>query len=133
VRASEYPEEVDMKVMSDHEVREMQSNLINFVSQGEFRKIIGEIYELREDLRHEFVDAVLLDRDLLSKRGIKIPDDLYIQRSHFADERPTLFCVVKKLPEGYGWKKITVTFDNEKIGLERPAFAFDDHGNPHWN
>ncbi|ESZ50931.1 hypothetical protein ACYG9R_06650 [Mesorhizobium sp. RSR565B] len=122
-----------MKVMSDNEIKELQSHLVDFVCQEPFKKLLQEIYQLREDLRHEFVEAVLLDRSLLRKRGVEVPDDLHIQRSHFADGRPTLFCVVKKLPEGYGWKKITVTFDNELIGLKHPAFAFDDHGGPHWN
>jgi len=37
---------------------------------------------------------------------------MLIQRSEFADQRPTLFCVSKVLPLAYPWHKITVTFDS---------------------
>jgi len=35
-----------------------------------------------------------------------------IQRTAFRDNRPTQFAIVKHLPHGYTWEKVTITFDN---------------------
>ncbi|GAA5024170.1 hypothetical protein GCM10025734_82300 [Kitasatospora paranensis] len=55
--------------------------------------------------------------------GVFVPAGLTIQRSTFRDDRPTLFCIVKHLPHGLLWEKVTVTFDNPSGG---PALFYKD-------
>ena len=44
-----------------------------------------------------------------------------MQRSEFADQRPTLFCVTKMLGLAYPWQKVTITFDSETPDVEGTA------------
>lgn len=67
---------------------------------------------LPPDERASLVSEVVLDPGARASRGITVPAGLVIQRSTFADARPTLFCVAKHLPRNLGWKKVTITFDN---------------------
>lgn len=85
----------------------------NFVLTPEFQALLTEMYKLPPHLRYEFVELVWLDEDVLRARGLEKPEGLLIQRSEFADKRPTLFCVTKTLPPGLGWHKVTITFDNQ--------------------
>jgi hypothetical protein len=107
----------------------LQRDLTDFVCSHEFKSMLLELGALPEHLKHEFVEFVLLDSDQLKLRGIRVPDGIQIQRSYFADQRPTLFCVTKKVPKGLFWEKITITFDNETVGLAKPSFACDGEGN----
>jgi hypothetical protein len=106
----------------------IELGIIDFVCSSPFRDVLRELSELPEALRHEFVDLVLLDNEQLSLRGVTVPEGLSIQRSYFADNRPTLFCVVAHVPPGFGWKKLTVTYDNQMIGRGIPSFARDENG-----
>ncbi len=53
---------------------------------------------------------VVINKDELVARGISVPEGMTVQRSAFADGRPTLFCVTKYLPDRM--RKVTITFDN---------------------
>jgi len=68
--------------------------------------------------RADFVRDVVLNRTERERRGI---DDnaagLIIQRSEFADGRPTLFCITKMLGLAHPWQKVTITFDNEQAAV----------------
>lgn len=89
------------------------SDIIEFVTTPEFRAVYQELNELPAVERPDFVESVLLDDRQLTQRGIEVPEGVLIQRSAFGDRRPTLFCVVKYLPDEYRelWDKMTVTFD----------------------
>ncbi len=95
----------------------------DFVGQEEFQAILREMWMLPDALRHEFVELIWLDDKELARRGLKIPSHLTIQRSWFEDRRPTLFCVSSHLPQGIGWKKVTITFDNEMTPGAAPAWS----------
>jgi hypothetical protein len=91
--------------------------LTEYVGRLAFGRLIDDLYELPLDERPRFVDEVVLEPEQRQRRGIVEPDGIVVQRSTFADGRPTLFCVSKKLPPGHGWHKITVTFDNDGMAL----------------
>ena len=101
--------------------------IADFVSTEAFQSVFAEMEALPERLRHEFVELVWLDPGELARRGLSVPDDLQIQRSFFGDKRPTLFCVNKFLPEGMGWKRVTVTYDNQTAG-SKPDFVLEEDG-----
>jgi hypothetical protein len=96
----------------NHAIEAAMEEIIDFASAKEFQAVLSEMFSLPPHLRYEFVELVWLDKTLLRMRGLKIPEGLVIQRSEFADKRPTLFCVSKVLPPGLGWHKVTITFDN---------------------
>jgi hypothetical protein len=108
-----------------------QQEIIDFISLPSFQAVLAELGSLPEQMRHEFVELVLLDKEQLNFRGIQIPEGIHIQRSHFADNRPTLFCVARELPPASLWRKVTVTFDNQNIALKRPKFACQSDGSLH--
>ena len=124
------PTEVDSVLADDisDECRKIALELAHFVCSEPFRKMLEELSALPEGLRHEYVDLVLRDPDLLRSREISLPPNIEIQRSYFSDGRPTLFCVTKRMPEGLLWKKITITFDNKTLALKYPWFAVDGSG-----
>lgn len=90
--------------------------LNEFVMRAEVQSLLREMYSLPPETRYEFVELAWLDHNVLKARGIEPPKGVVIQRSVFADNRPTLFCVSKTLPPGLGWHKVTITFDNEEAG-----------------
>lgn len=83
-----------------------------FVLQPGFQHLLDELYAQPENLRKKFVLDVILNADEIRKRGIEIPNEVYLRRSYFTDNRPTLFCVTKRTPLAYPWDKVTITFDN---------------------
>jgi len=83
-----------------------------FVLRAEFQSLLNELYARPHGGRLAFVRDVILDDEQRAVRGIVTPDDLIIQRSTFADGRPTLFCVSKILPLAYPWHRVTMTFDS---------------------
>lgn len=93
-------------------VQEALEDVISFVQTEEFQGVLQELHETPTTEKPKFVVDILLSDKELEKRGISVPEGLLIQRSTFADNRPTLFCVSKKLPHGCLWEKVTVTFDN---------------------
>lgn len=86
--------------------------LVAFGQSKPFAALLEELWKVPVEFRHEFVELVVLNSEQLSHRGVVVPDGIDIQRSWFEDERPTLFCVTKRLPPGYGWKVVTITIDN---------------------
>lgn len=82
-----------------------------FVESPAFEKLLLELRAVPVEQRVEFVKSVVLNQKELAQRGIRVPVGLVIQRSYFADNRPTLFCVSKKLNDGK-WK-VTITFDED--------------------
>lgn len=92
--------------------RESLNEILDFVELPEFQSMLSEMWQLPTEIRHEFVELVILDTDEHKRRGLKVPIGMDMQRSWFEDERPTLFCVTKKLQPGMGWKIVTVTIDN---------------------
>src|SRR6476659_8075063 len=69
-----------------------------FVTRTAFQRLLNELYALPHAVRARFVEEVVLNSKQLAGRGIETPDGLIIQRSTFADGRPTLFCVSKITP-----------------------------------
>ena len=90
------------------------------VLTSEFQALLAEIYALPESARPQFIHEVVLRKSELARRGIVIPSEMTVQRSSFADERPTLFCVCKRL-HSHPEKKATFTFDNTAGVLPLPA------------
>lgn len=82
-----------------------------YVSTERFRAVLGEMNALatREE-KDQFILCNLLDPAELARRGITPPEGVEVQRSKFADGRPTAFCVVKHLPDPS--RKMTITFDH---------------------
>ena len=94
------------------EIADGVAHIGRFVSEAAFKAVIKELYETPVELREVFVAEKLLNPQHLAARGIDVPKDMKIQRSHFDDNRPTLFCVTKYLTLAYPWHKVTITFDN---------------------
>jgi hypothetical protein len=108
--------QVDVQAAISEAMDEIQA----FANSREFRQSLNEMFQLPEELRHEFVSLVFLNFTELSRLGIEVPKGIKIQRSEFQDKRPTLFCVSKNLPEGLVWRKVTITFDNTRPATYRP-------------
>ncbi|MFD9412496.1 hypothetical protein ACFWBN_36590 [Streptomyces sp. NPDC059989] len=98
-------------------------DITRFANTPEFRSVLSEMWAVAPARRAGFVVDVLLDAKELAARGVSIPKGLTIQRSTFRDNRPTLFCIVKHLPPGLLWEKVTVTFDNPSGA---PALLYKD-------
>jgi hypothetical protein len=84
--------------------------ICDFVESGIFQRMLQELWETPAPMRPRFVDEVVLNPEERARRGIVVPLGMLIQRSHFLDARPTLFCVSKRL-DREPWK-VTVTIDN---------------------
>lgn len=84
----------------------------DFVVRPEFQSLLAELYALPHGARLRFVQDVVIDDDQRLLRGIQVPEGMVIQRSTFADGRPTLFCVSKVLPLAHPWHRVTITFDS---------------------
>ncbi|MEU1127797.1 hypothetical protein ABZ371_30505 [Streptomyces sp. NPDC005899] len=103
--------------------RAAMRDITDFANTPEFRSVLSEMWAIAPARRADFVVDVLLNAKELAARGVTIPQDLTIQRSTFRDNRPTLFCIVKHLPPGLLWEKVTVTFDNPS---GEPALLYKD-------
>jgi hypothetical protein len=91
---------------------EVLTEINSFTETPPFVAMVKELRDLPnlED-RKRFVKEVIINKAEQQKRGINPPDGMVIQRSHFTDNRPTLFCVVKYLRDGQ--RKMTLTFDDD--------------------
>jgi hypothetical protein len=107
---------VTRKAAAPEEVRAVLKEGIedigDFVGTPPVQRLLEHLYALAEDERPQFVLDVVLNAEQRTSRGIEVPEDMTIQRSQFADGRPTLFCIVKKVPLAYPWQKVTITFDS---------------------
>jgi hypothetical protein len=93
---------------------EALTGLYHYVRTPAFRAVLGEMNALptiRE--KDHFVRTVLLNPEQLAARGATPPEGVVVQRSRFEDARPTVFCVVKYLPDPT--KKMTITFDQGEM------------------
>jgi hypothetical protein len=97
------------------ELRSAYSEIIDFVTTEPFKAVYNELMSLSPTDRPQFVVDVILNDDVLAKRGVTRPPDLLILRSAFGDRRPTLFCVKKWLPPDLRmfWENANITFDND--------------------
>jgi hypothetical protein len=86
--------------------------ITKLVISENFQSLLSELYSLPEDERKNFVFNVILNSSERRKRGIEVPAGVYIRRSYFTDNRPTLFCVTRQTPLAAPWDKATITFDN---------------------
>jgi hypothetical protein len=104
-------------------IRGALQELAEFVKTPPFRQLLGEMSTVPANQRHKFVQTVILSDAALAARGVVPPPGVVLQRSAFADDRPTLFCISKYLPKGVVWDKVTITFDNPS---GPPAMKFDE-------
>lgn len=95
------------------QARAALEDIQEYVLSAPFQRLLGDLWSLPPDQRDQFVRQVLLAPEALAARGATPPDAITIQRSSFADGRPTVFCVTKLLPDGV--RKMTMTFDNEMV------------------
>jgi hypothetical protein len=93
-------------------IRESVHKIGQFVCRPEFQALVDELFSLDEKARPNFVLNVILNEEERRSRGIVVPDGMIIQRSTFADNRPTLFCITQRVPLARPWDKVTITFDN---------------------
>ena len=94
------------------ETRDSLRAIASYTSDPAFRSVLAELYDLPPEKRAEFVKDVVLDPAELAGRGACPPDGIVVQRSSFEDQRPTLFCVSRKLSRGGA--KVTITFDSDR-------------------
>ncbi|MFF7060754.1 hypothetical protein ACFY89_29095 [Achromobacter spanius] len=99
--------------VTEEEAMAAYKELRDFVTSPPFEKILDELNAVDPVERPQFVAAVLLDPSELEKRNVFVPEDMTVQRTVFADGRPTLFCVTKYLSDGS--TKATITFDNPEL------------------
>jgi hypothetical protein len=91
--------------------------IYRYAASEEFQEMYRELQELESfEAQDEFVRHVLLDPAELVRRGLTPPEGVTIQRSAFGDKRPTIFCLVKYLPDGV--RKATITLDHRS---DKPA------------
>lgn len=101
------PEEIGAQAKSALE------DIQEYVLSAPFQSLLAELWSLPREQRDRFVREVMLASEALAERDATPPDGITIQRSSFADGRPTVFCVTKLLPDGI--RKMTITFDNEMV------------------
>jgi hypothetical protein len=93
-------------------IQEGVEEIARFVCIEGFRDLLDELSALPADEQAGFVQEVVLNPVERKRRAIEVPAGLLIQRSQFADGRPTLFCVSKYVPLAYPWHKVTITVDS---------------------
>jgi hypothetical protein len=100
---------IDNRVLSA-DVKKLVLEIGQFVKTPAFEALLSELRVTAAGERGNFVEKVMLNEEELVRRGVHVPAGMMIQRSYFADNRPTLFCVSKKLPDQRF--KVTITFDD---------------------
>jgi hypothetical protein len=85
-------------------------DISHYTSSPRFQRMYAELRAMPPAEQASFVRSVLLDPRELSRRDLTPPDGIRIQRSEFADQRFTSFCVAKRLPHGARWQRVTITF-----------------------
>lgn len=81
--------------------------IFHFIETREFQSLLDEIRKTSKEDRKVLIRQILIDKNELKKRNIKLPEDLIMQRSKFSDNSLTLFCITKYISKD---KKITYTF-----------------------
>jgi hypothetical protein len=88
------------------------AELREFTETPQFQRVLAEMDALSFEERDLFVRRHLLVPGELERLGITPPEGILIQRSSFGDGRPTVFAVVKYLPNDY--RKVTITYDHRE-------------------
>ena len=93
------------------EVEGSLNEINEFVKSTPFQRLLADMRKLpSQEQRRRFVRDEVINNQALADRGILVPGGLIVQRSVFADGRPTLFCITKHLSDGE--QKVTITFDD---------------------
>lgn len=110
--ALDYDQPALQQVMRAH-----YDKIIDFITQPAFEALMLEMSTLQPAERPRFVAEVLIDPEVLKRRGVTVPDGILVQRSAFGDQRPTLFAVKHFLPKAYAnvWENVNITFDNAYV------------------
>ncbi|SHI48756.1 hypothetical protein SAMN05443429_10225 [Cruoricaptor ignavus] len=94
------------------EMLEVLEEIDEFTESEEFKNLVNELKSLPDrNAKYDFVRNVVINKNEQEKRGIFLPEGMFIQRSYFSDDRPTLFCIVKYLKDGK--RKMTITYDDD--------------------
>jgi hypothetical protein len=96
----------------DADLTSALEDIYAFIQADAFQNLLEELWAQEPSQRLAFVDEVILSDRERRRRNVFVPDGMAVQKSHFADHRPTLFCVSKKLARE-PWK-VTITFDNDE-------------------
>lgn len=93
--------------LTEKEIAELRKDMLaawweiyDFCSTQQFRELLAEMRSKPPQAQRYFVRRVILDRNELAKRSIRVPKGLLIQRSKFGDRRRNLFCVKKYVRPG---------------------------------
>jgi hypothetical protein len=85
-----------------------------YIDGEPFQRMLAELRAMSVEEREVFVRRILLNAGELADRGLTPPPGITVQRSEFHDQRPTLFCVVRHLPDASPlWRRVTFTFDHQ--------------------
>lgn len=99
-------------LLNKDEMLTVLQEIDEFTQTKEFQLLVDELKGLPDrNSKYQFVRNVVINKEQQQKRGIVVPEGMFIQRSYFSDDRPTLFCVVKYLKDGK--RKMTITFDDD--------------------
>lgn len=85
----------------------------SFAKQNNFQELLNELYSQPVEKMNAFVHDKIINEGALRERGVEVPDDIIVQRSAFADDRPTLFCITKYASNKK--TKLTITYDAKMI------------------
>lgn len=78
-----------------------------------FVALLDELWRVQPgQSRYEWVQENVIDPASLEARGIHLPTNIRLERTYFDDDRPTLFALVKHLPPGLPFTKVTITVDD---------------------
>ncbi len=106
----------DITTIANTTKREVEKafNVLDAIHTSDaFQKLLDKLWELRP--RHErqvFIRDVIHNPGQLEASGISQDGDVSLQRTYFDDNRPTLMALVYHLPEGLGFQKVTITYDD---------------------
>lgn len=94
-------------------VRDALTRIRSVYDTAEFRNLLDELWSIDPgEPRHRFVRDVMVHSDELAARGIVLPQSVWIDRTYFEDNRPTLFAIVTALPSDLPFKLVTITVDD---------------------
>ena len=97
------------------EIKSGLEEIGRFVTSAPFQRVLSHLAKESPSARPDFVSRELLNPSARGKWDLAVPNDMHLQRSEFADGRPTLFCVTKILPLAHPWHKVTITFDDAVV------------------
>lgn len=111
------PPELDELPQFKEEMKHGWLELQTFVASLPFKELLSELDGKDEPEQREFVAEVLLNREELAKRHVKLPPGIIIQTSEFEALGPDLFVVKKFVRPGIN---VNVTFFTEMFTPAAP-------------